>query len=368
MPRSIAPTARGPRWTAMPQPKVAQISLLPAVSLYAQRLQPIALGGDTPPMLQVIVAAEEEFDWSQPFDRDNAAAANLGRQEQTQRIFERYGIRPTYLVDYAVASQEPGYAPLRALLTRDSAEIGALLRPWINPPFDEATERGDPQRCSIPGNLPPGLEHAKLRVLTETIERNLGVRPKIYRAGRHGLGPATFETLEALGYEIDASVLPRIDLRAEGGPDFAKLGPEPFWFGNGRKLLGIPLSAGYTGMLAACHRFLDGFMNRPLIDAMRIKAAAARVGLFDRISLSPEGLTLVEQKRLTRRLLARGQRLFTLSCHSASLLPGATPHVRDRGTLDRFDEQLEAYLIWFVGELGGCFTTPLEIKALLEAR
>jgi hypothetical protein len=350
------------------QPQVSKHTLLKPVGFFGQTLQPIALGRDAPPMLQVIIDAEEEFDWSQPFDRRNIAIENLTHQEKAQRIFERYGVRPTYVVDYAVASQEQGFAPLRAIMARDTADIGAHLQPWINPPFDDAAEESDRIRSSFPGNLPAELEHAKLRMLTEAIESNLGIRPTVYRAGRYGLGPASFEILDALGYEIDASVLPRIDLSDKHGPDFTAIGPEPFWFGTGRKRLGIPLSVGFTGVLARHHRTLDPLINHPLVETARIKAAASRFGVFDRICLSPEGFTLAEQKRLTRQLLARGQRLFNLSYHSPSLLPGSTPYVRDDEELAQFLERLEAYLAWFAGELGGCFTTPVEIKRLLEAR
>jgi hypothetical protein len=354
--------------TVLPQPQMRQQVLLKPISLLGHTLQPIALGRDTPPMLQVIIDAEEEFDWSAPFDRRNVAVENLAHQEKAQRIFERYGVRPTYVVDYAVASQEQGFAPMRAIMARDTADIGAHLQPWINPPFDDAAEERDRVRSSFPGNLPAELEHAKLRMLTEAIERNLGVRPIVYRAGRYGLGPTSFDSLDALGYEVDASVLPRIDLSDKHGPNFTAIGPEPFWFGTGRKRLGIPLSVGFTGFLARHHRMLDPLVNRPLVEAARVKAVASRFGIFDRICLSPEGFTLAEQKRLTRQLLARGQRLFNLSYHSPSLLPGSTPYVRNEDELAQFLERLEAYLVWFAGELGGGFTTPTEIKRLLEAR
>ncbi|HEX4192962.1 MAG TPA: polysaccharide deacetylase family protein [Stellaceae bacterium] len=352
----------------LPQPQVATHTLLKPVGFFGHTLQPIALGREAPPMLQVIIDAEEEFDWSAPFDRRNVAVENLAHQEKAQRIFERYGVRPTYVVDYAVASQEQGFAPLRAIVARNTADIGTHLQPWINPPFDDAIEATDPVRSSFPGNLPAELEHAKLRMLTEAIERNLGIRPSVYRAGRYGLGPASFEVLDALGYEIDASVLPCIDLSDKHGPDFTAVGPEPFWFGTGRKRLGIPLSVGFTGILARHHRILDPLVNQRLIETARVKAVASRFGIFDRIGLSPEGFSLAEQKRLTRQFLARGQRLFNLSYHSPSLLPGSTPYVRTEEDLAQFLERLESYLAWFAGELGGCFTTPVEIKRLLEAR
>ena len=338
------------------------VSLGAPVNFFTQRLQPIQLGTDTKPMLQVIVDAEEEFDWSQPFDHRNDTVENITHQFLAQRIFERYGIKPTYVVDYAVASQEKGFAPLRALLQGGGADIGAHLQPWVNPPFGHGMD----DYHSFPGNLAPELEREKLRLLTEAIEQNFGHKPAIYRAGRYGLGPSSFEMLDELGYEIDASVLPGIDLREKQGPNFAAVGPEPFWFGAGRRRLGIPLSASYTGLFAGGHRALNRVTNWKLVERARVKAAASRFGLFDRMNLSPEGFTLAEQKRLTRTMIANGQRVFTLSYHSPSLLPGCTPYVRDTGELDAFLAKIEDYVVWFGGEIGGAFMTPLEIKATLD--
>ena len=338
------------------------LSLGEPVNFFTQRLQPIHFAAETRPMLQVIVDAEEEFDWSQPFDHRNDTVENIAHQALAQRIFERYGIKPTYVVGYAVASQEKGFAPLRALLQGGGADIGAHLQPWVNPPFGHGMD----DHHSFPGNLAPELEREKLRQLTEAIEQNFGQRPAIYRAGRYGLGPSSFEMLDELGYEIDASVLPGIDLGEKSGPNFSTVGPEPFWFGAGRRRLGIPLSASYTGLFARGHRALDRVTNWNFVERMRLKAAASRLGLFDRMNLSPEGFTLAEQKRLTRTMIARGQRLFTLSYHSPSLLPGCTPYVRDASELEEFLARIENFVVWFGGEIGGSFVTPFEIKASLD--
>ena len=37
-------------------------------------------------------------------------------QHLAHRIFERYGVIPTYMVDHPVASQDEGRAPLKELL------------------------------------------------------------------------------------------------------------------------------------------------------------------------------------------------------------------------------------------------------------
>lgn len=333
-----------------------------ASRLLAGLVRPIDIARDEPPVLQIVVDAEEEFDWTKPFDRASTAVGNIRHQAAAQRLFERYGARPTYVVDYPVASQAEGFEPLRELAASGLCEIGAHLQPWVNPPFVETVD----DFHSYPGNLGGEIERQKLVALTDIIERNFGRRPVIYRAGRYGVGPHTWRHLEELGYEIDTSVLPFTDLRTQQGPDFSAFGPAPFWFGAGRRLLGIPLSVGHTGILAKHGPRLYRFLDTARSDTWRAKALASRLRLLDRISLTPEGISLAEQKRLARQLLAAGQRIFNLSYHSSSLVPGNTPYVRTARDLERFLATIEAFLDFFTTELKGRMTTPVEIKRRLE--
>ncbi len=156
------------------------------------------------PRLVVIVDAEEEFDWAAPFSRANRNVKTVAAQVIAHRIFDRYGIVPSYAVDYPVASQEDGYLPLRELMQSGRCEIGAQLHPWVTPPHEEEVS----EKNSFAGNLPPDLERRKIALLTEMIERNFGHRPKLYRAGRYGAGPGTARSLAEFGYEVDCSVLP----------------------------------------------------------------------------------------------------------------------------------------------------------------
>jgi len=329
---------------------------------FDETIVPVAMPSDEPPLLQVIVDTEEEFDWSRPFSRKTTGVRNVAHQLKTQAVFERYGVKPTYVVDYPVASQSVGYGPLRELLADGRCDIGAHLQPWVNPPFVEDVNH----LSSFPGNLPPEIEREKLAVLTETIERNLGVRPLVYRAGRYGLGPRSLGLLDRLGYEIDASVLPGVDLSRRFGPDFSAFGPQPFRFGDGGRRLGIPLTVGHVGALAGRARALYPWLDTRPADRLMLKAAASRLRLMERIQLSPEGFTLVEQVRLVRALLARGQRVFNLSYHSPSLMPGGAPYVRDADDLAHFLDRLEGLLDFFVNQAKGRFVTPLELKQHLD--
>ena len=74
--------------------------------------------------------------------------------------------------------------------------------------------------------------------------------PRIYKAGRYGLGPKTFRTLTELGYQIDISAVPGADLRTHHGPDFRQVAPQPYWIGPAGRLLELPLTRGYVGLLS----------------------------------------------------------------------------------------------------------------------
>jgi hypothetical protein len=138
----------------------------------------VRLPAGMPPQLLVFIDTEEEFDWGRSFSSDARGVTAMKHQWRAQTIFDRYGVKPVYLVDYPVASQPAGYSPLREFLADGRCDIGAHLHPWVTPPAEEDVTDEHSFAC----NLPRDLEHRKLAILKETIERNLGVAPTIYRA------------------------------------------------------------------------------------------------------------------------------------------------------------------------------------------
>src|SRR4051812_3878727 len=156
------------------------------------------------PMLTVVVDTGAEFDWVGSRSRCAAGVASVKGLWQVQPVFERYNVRPTFVVDYPISTIPEAYELIRDFYQSGVCEVGAHLHPWDTPPFfEEITDRN-----SYPGNLPPAVEREKLVRLTAAIIQNIGTQPRIYKAGRYGVGWATPRILAELGYEIDASVLP----------------------------------------------------------------------------------------------------------------------------------------------------------------
>ena len=207
---------------------------------------------DTTARLLVVVDTEEEFDWSRDFARANDSVRAIRCIDRFQRICDDYRITPVYVVDFPVASQSDGYRPLQDIYKSRRCFIGAHLHPWVNPPFEEEVNRYN----SFPGNLSPSLEARKLHILGDLIGERFGGRPVIYKAGRYGVGANTAEILEDQGYEVDVSFCPYMNYSAEGGPDFSHVPVQPFWFGEQRRLLEIPLSVGFVGGLRTLGKLL----------------------------------------------------------------------------------------------------------------
>ncbi len=314
----------------------------------------MAVPADFPATLVVVVDTEEEFDWGQPFARENTAVTAIQEQGRAQEIFARYGVRPLYVVDYPVATTPAAFRRLGDFRQHGVCEIGAHLHPWVNPPFTETVNA----RNSYPGNLPPALERAKLEALTAAIEANFGARPTAYKAGRYGVGPATADLLEQLGYRIDLSIVPHSDFGADGGPDFRRCADRPFWFGGRGDLLEIPLSRGFAGLAAGTGARLFPTVDSPFGRKLHLGGIAARARVLERITLTPEGADFAAHRRLTRSLLAAGHRVFSLTYHSSSLGLGCAPYVRTEDDRARFLANLDRYLRYFRDEVGGTFATP----------
>lgn len=314
-----------------------------------------------PPLLAVVVDAEEEFEWADPLAPQPRGTVSIAAQRAAHTLFARYGIKPTYLLTYPLASEAHAIGVLREYLADGVCDIGAQLHPWVTPPYTARLT----QAQSYPGNLPIDLEREKLARLVGAIETAFGRRPTAYKAGRYGFGPNTAALLEAAGFEIDTSLIPRTTYHQSGGPDFTGYDYRPFWFGTSRRLLELPVTRALTGALAERHPALHIRSERQPFRALHAGALLSRAGLIERITLSPEGSDLAAMCRLTRVLLARGTRILTLSYHSPSLEPGHTPYVRNERDLAVFLDRISGFLSFFRDEIGGSFATIDAIRARL---
>lgn len=273
----------------------------------------------------VFVDTEEEFDWDAPLTRDAHGVSAITALPAAHRRFAAAGVPLTYMVDAPIVADARAVDVLRDALTDGVSAVGTQLHPWVNPPFEEALTPAN----SFAGNLPEGLEAGKIDVLTAAIVAAFGERPRVYRAGRYGIGPRTLTLLAARGYRFDSSMRARYSYASEGGTDFAAIGNAAF---RRDGMVELPLTTVYTGAL----RRGGAGLYRVLGQVPRGVGAFARAGLLSRVALTPEEMPLRDAREAVAVAVGEGLRLLNFAFHSPSVAPGHTPYVRNAADLAAF--------------------------------
>jgi hypothetical protein len=305
--------------------------------------------------LLVTIDTEEEFDWSAPVSPSNVSVSHAAQLPKLQAIFAETGVRPTYVVDYPIATTQSSRDVLAEFHAAGACEIGAHLHPWVNPPIEEAISPRNSYLC----NLPLSLQQAKLRRLTEAIEEAFGERPTTFKAGRYGIDFGLVPTLQRLGYTVDTSVIAYTDWTSHGGPSFADFGNRPFPLAPPLfphdpahpPLWEVPCTVGFSRrpypFWAKWHRRLSGERLRTFHPI----GILWRTGVLRKNVLSPEGTELDDQIQLLKVLGQETDMVLNVTLHSPSITPGHTPFVRTEAELEMFIERLRETLHFAMSEL-----------------
>lgn len=314
------------------------------------------------PLAAVAIDAEEDFDWLHPVAGTTNSTACMRDLGQLQSILAAYRAYPTYLLTYPVLRDEIAVRALRRHFERGECALGLQLHTWVTPPLEGA---GD-VAASFAGNVTTSLEEAKLLHLRAAFIEAFGVAPVVFRSGRYGVSQATAGLLEKHGFEVDTSVAPHTNFADEGGPDFARFEFAPFWFGERRRLLEVPLCRSIVGWGGDIGRAAYRMLAPPPRAWMPLLALLTRSRAAERITLSPEGNNLGDMRRLVNWLRGRGCQVLPLSFHSSSLAIGHNPYVRSKAELHLFYDRLSGALDYLADATGCSFVTLPEIPALMR--
>jgi peptidoglycan/xylan/chitin deacetylase (PgdA/CDA1 family) len=300
-------------------------------------------------MKLVITIDTEEDNWGRYSTTDNPVE-NIERIAPLQLLFDEFGIKPTYLVTYPVATNHSSVAILRRILDEGKCEIGAHCHPWNTPPFEEKLNGFNSMLC----NLPEPMVHRKLTALHDAICSNFGVAPASFRAGRWGFGPAVARSIHRLGYRIDTSVTPFVSWKHYQGPDFTNKFPPPYRFNakplntnekNGA-ILEVPVTIGFLQSRVQMSRQLDEVINRPLSIRLYIPSILIRLRLLNKVWLSPEMADANSMIKLAKQMQKNGLSCLNMTFHSTSLLSGLSPFVRTKTAQDGFIKKIRKFFVF----------------------
>jgi hypothetical protein len=302
------------------------------------------------PTLFITIDTEEDL-WGEYRPKKNPVK-NIAQLPGLQQLFDQYGAIPTYLVNWAVVSDDAASSTLRRINALGRCEIGMHCHPWNTPPFNENVGPYNSMLC----NLPPELVQDKLQNLHTLISNKLETRSVTFRAGRWGFSENVARSIVELGYTVDTSVSPTVNWSQDHGPDFTSAIARPYRLDPSDirreepdgKLLEIPPTIGFwqenhSRQLARRERLSKGLPKR-----LHVLGILDRMHLLNNRWLSPEQSPGSDMIKLAKNAVREGRDVLNMFFHSNSLLPGATPFARDVTERDRLLDRIRVFLAFAV--------------------
>ena len=300
--------------------------------------------------MKLIITIDTEEDNRDNYISSGYTLNNLKKISNLQELFDEFGVRPTYLITYPVATDEAAISMFRYFLEEGRCEIGTHCHPWNTPPFEEETSQWNSMLC----NLPVDLQLRKLTTLHETIIRNFGITPISFRAGRWGYSGDVAVNLHKLGYKVETSVTPYTNWTNYGGPDFSDYSPNPFRFSssnafspsNNGQMLQVPVTIGFLQKnFTRTNSIIKMAGKRPL-KSLRVIGILSRLGFANKVWLSPEVALSEEMIRLSQRMFETGYPILNFVFHSTSLKAGIGPFVKTEEDERRFLQTIREFLVF----------------------
>lgn len=289
----------------------------------------------------VSIDVEEDMpDWKA---QNTVTLRNLEGISRLQNFFDRYNVRPTYLITYPVATDNNGSAVFKDIVSSNRCEIGAHMHTWTTPPVAEEEK----DNLLLANCLDDETLNAKLTNITEAIRDRYGFNPASYRAGRFGFDYRSAFILKKLGYKVDTSSTPLMNWQYIGGPScyFDSVKPHMLneKFGNDEldQLLEIPVSISLTRELP---RFLKHlYLKAPAYTKIRGLLGSKYLNLVELIWLYPVLYSVKEMIRLTEVLINRDVFTLNMFFHSNEIKSGESIYHKTDAHIEQFYDKLKCY-------------------------
>lgn len=301
----------------------------------------MSIGGDV--YLAITIDVEED-NWSDY--GTSPALSNIPRLLELQEVFDRYKVKPTYLITYPVASDRSSVSMLRKIMEDGRCEIGAHLHTWYTPPFDEEKT----VKNTMLFNLPQELQYKKVASLHEKIFENFKMEPVTFRSGRWGFDHAVAEIIHRLGYKVDTSVSPYMNWEKYDGPDFSDRSPmtEILHMDKNRdpdsSILEVPVTIGFLQSdFDGCNACLKKISNSSLRH-FRLVGILDKLKLINKVWLSPETDDGDKMISLAKTFVKKKYSLLNMFFHSPSLQGGLTPFTKTKQEEVELTNRIERFM------------------------
>ena len=292
--------------------------------------------------LVLSIDVEEEGLFRGAYARTNPTVRNVAELARLFPLLDEFDLPLSLLCTHSVFADAAACRSLADVCARRRVEIGAHLHHWNTPPVGPGSGTG--QGYESPGRVSAQALAARLASLFASGRAFLGRPLTSFRMGKWDLHRRHWPLLAEAGVLVDASVRPLH--YAPHGPDHFDAPADPYVVDvQGHAILEAPLSC---IPLCGCLRRLSP--SRGAGGPVR-RLLAASVQKWGALALLPAYHPLWMMQAVTRRLLAQGGRVLSLTWHSSEMMPGATPHLPDAAAVERFLGKIRDYLRWLTGQV-----------------
>ncbi len=288
------------------------------------------------PVFLLTLDTEGDNLWARPRGVTTSNAEFLPR---FQALAEKFGWRPTWLVNWEMTHAPRCVEFLRDALVRGTAEVGLHLHAWDTPPLTPLTE-DDSLHHPFLIEYPVDIMREKIARLAGKLEETFQRPLHSHRAGRWAFDGRYARLLRERGVLADCSVCPGVDWSTTkgdpagaGGSDYRQAPTTPYRLSEADVTRAAEVSEANT--------LLEVPMTTGAVQKAWWRRAAA-VFSPRHYWLRPNGNNLRAMLNLVDEAVATGREHLMFMLHSSELMPGGSPTFRDADAIERLYEDLAA--------------------------
>lgn len=262
----------------------------------------------------------------------------VGIGEILTPLFQKYGMRPTYLLNNVILE----YGPMDFLKSLPDCELGTHLHPDFMDPdkiCEPAGHDGKSNLCF----LDPAIAEQKIKAITALFQEKTGRKPTAFRAGRWSANGAVVKVLSELGYAADVSVTPGIRWA-----DATRLKPVDYRFAPRQPY----------------HPSAKNLCRKGKLPILEIPVAVCGYYPFRRTWVRPAWFGVTDLVRTAekylRQFFLRDEIVLNCMFHDIDLVPDAGPHCKNPAKQKIFLQELEK-LLQFMKSLDAEMPTVSEL-------
>lgn len=279
-------------------------------------------------MSSFIVTVDTEGDnlwnWKQG---DEITTENSKYIPRFQTLCEKYGVKPVYLVNYEMASDENFMKYLKQKSIEEKCEIGMHLHAW-NTPEKFILENKYPGNPYIT-EYPYEVMYQKMKFMTDLLEEKTDQKMKVHRAGRWASNDTMFQVLKELGYLVDCSLVSQMDLSLlpgrsiDCGFDYRKIPNCCFEIQPG--LLEVPMTT------AKLHHF----------QGSKLLSRAKHLIIGERLWMRTATSSDINLIKVLKKKIYNNEEYIEFMIHSSELMAGGSPYFSTEEDIEKHYCMLE---------------------------